>query len=67
MKKSALKLLIREVLNEIDFGSGLIRISKVCPYCKKTNTVMVDRRAHSEWRAGKMIQQAFPNMSQEER
>ena len=56
-----------EHLNEIDFNNQLIKIQKICPHCKKTNTIMVDRRAYSEWRAGKLIQQAFPNLSNDQR
>lgn len=42
-------------------------IEKDCPICGKSNSVKVDKEAHQKWVEGELIQNAFPNISPEDR
>lgn len=44
-----------------------IPISVTCRCCKETTTLMVDLLAYTEWQEGKLIQDAFPTMSIDDR
>jgi len=38
-----------------------------CPQCKTLNTMVVDRKAFEMWQSGVFIQDAFPNLTTDER
>jgi hypothetical protein len=40
-----------------------IEINTVCPMCKKTSQINVNKDAYIKWRGGELIQRAFPNLS----
>ncbi len=43
------------------------KVELMCPFCKKEHSVMVDESAYNEWKAGKLLQRAMPELSAEER
>lgn len=42
-------------------------IIRTCPFCKKTNTLHVDVDAYSRWQNGMLVQNAFPDLSANDR
>lgn len=42
-------------------------VTKQCPYCGLDNGVEVDEEAYERWRAGAFVQDAFPNLSPNQR
>ena len=55
-----------KLVKEIDVSSK-ITIKRICPLCKKENSVTVEKRDYERWRAGTLIQNAFPYLKPDER
>jgi hypothetical protein len=58
--------LSNKLLKEIS-PSSKITIEKICPSCKKKSSVTVEKADYERWRAGTVIQNAFPYLSNDER
>lgn len=41
--------------------------SRLCPYCLTPAFVEVDAKAYNRWQVGTLIQEAFPDMSIDDR
>ena len=67
--------LAKFAIQHMSYRLGLIKeiadakttINKVCPLCKKTNSVTVNTEDYEKWRAGQLIQRAFPYLKPDER
>jgi hypothetical protein len=56
-------------LNLIKEEDSIIDITfdRTCPICKKVNSVTVKKKDYDRWRAGTLIQNAFPYLKPDER
>jgi hypothetical protein len=45
----------------------MMMITKTCPYCGEPASIGVDEEAYREWKAGVLIQNAFPSLTASER
>ena len=44
-----------------------MKIERKCPHCLIVRTIEVDENQYKEWKAGKLIQRAFPNLNSSQR
>ncbi len=44
-----------------------VPVEKTCPFCGDKNTVMIEAKDFVDWRNGKLIQDAFPYLSADDR
>ena len=54
------------LIKEIDFSSK-ITFERICPLCKRKNSITVDKNDYEKWHSGTLIQRAFPYLSPAER
>jgi hypothetical protein len=47
--------------------TGYIQIDTICPECHKKTTLSVIEDEYKSWKQGTLIQNAFPNLTPEER
>lgn len=45
----------------------MILINRTCPYCQKAQTLRVSASGYNQWKSGKLIQRALPELSNDER
>lgn len=58
---------IFRVKNQRNTMSEIQVSTRQCSVCKQSSSVWVDSASYSQWRAGKLIQDAFPDMPAPER
>ncbi len=44
-----------------------MKIEKTCPFCGTKSVVIVNEKQYAEWENGKLIQDAFPDLSADDR
>ena len=54
-------------MTDIRLENKMEIVTHNCPICNKYTVMVVDIAEFNAWRAGLLIQQAFPTMSQEDR
>jgi hypothetical protein len=58
---------LRRKTDKVNTVKGLTVLHRTCNYCKEHYCIVVEEEAHDRWKAGALIQDAFPNLSIDQR
>lgn len=58
---------LAKYLDYLKRGPKETTITTTCPWCSQQSSFEVDAKGHQEWKAGKLIQEAFPSMDASKR
>jgi len=48
-------------------SEDIVIVVRMCPFCKVTRELVVDRTKYRQWRGGRLIQEVFPDLDRTQR